>query len=103
VYRIGILGAGDVKLMTAIGLWAGFEYLPEFLIYVTLCGGAFTLFLLLARRLAMTLGVWLAATRTIALPRVLLNGEAVPYGVAIVAGALIMAPGLPHLGLFLWS
>ena len=41
LYRFNILGAGDVKLLTALSLWAGFGHLADLLLGVALCGGGF--------------------------------------------------------------
>ncbi|HXZ01863.1 MAG TPA: prepilin peptidase [Stellaceae bacterium] len=39
----GILGGGDVKLMTAIALWTGFDALPLMLVVTGFAGGALAL------------------------------------------------------------
>ena len=51
LYRFRLLGAGDVKLMTAFSLWAGFESLPTFLLFMALAGGALSLVLVCLRYL----------------------------------------------------
>jgi len=43
LFERGILGGGDVKLMTAIALWTGFDDLPLMLVVTGLCGGALAL------------------------------------------------------------
>lgn len=100
-YRFGVLGAGDVKLMTAVSLWAGFDYLPAYGFYVALCGGALAVSLLTMRRALLSLMVYQPSLGNVALPRLFLPGENIPYGVAIAAGSIILGNELPHLGLFL--
>ena len=43
LFERGILGGGDVKLMTAVALWTGFDDLPLMLMVTGLCGGALAL------------------------------------------------------------
>ena len=101
-YHFGALGAGDVKLLTAISLWAGFENLLEYLIIVALCGGALALALLLLRRLVTGLLLYQGSPQNITLPRILLPREHIPYGVAIALPAIYLATELPILGGFLF-
>ncbi len=98
LYCFKIFGAGDIKLMTAVALWAGLADLPEFLIDVALFGGFLALFLIVLRRAIFMLLAqpwWRGSTE---LPRVLVNGEAIPYGVGIAAGAIYVGNSLPLLG-----
>src|SRR3546814_10810588 len=41
IYRFGVIGGGDLKLMTAVSLWVGFDALPQLILWVGLAGGAF--------------------------------------------------------------
>ena|SRR5579863_6738974 len=43
LFARGFLGGGDVKLLTAIGLWSGFDQLPLLLLGTALAGGALAL------------------------------------------------------------
>ena len=99
LFRFGALGGGDVKLFAAASLWMGFANLLPYLFVVALVGGALTL-LLLALRLALP-RAWGALGRgaSLRLPAMLTTGSRVPYGVAIAAGALVMARRLPLLSL----
>ena len=112
-YGFRVLGAGDVKLLTAISLWAGLEKTPfqplvlehflfDYLIVVALCGGAFSLGLIVLRRFLMGFLLLRSAPETITLPRFLLPREHVPYGVAIALPAIYLAVKLPLLGGFLF-
>ncbi|MGH6953854.1 MAG: A24 family peptidase [Alphaproteobacteria bacterium] len=99
LFRFGALGGGDVKLLAAASLWMGFAGLLPYLFVVALAGGALTL-LLLALRFALP-RAWGVLGRgvNLRLPTMLTAGARVPYGVAIAAGALVMAPRLPILSL----
>lgn len=112
-YRFGVLGAGDVKLLSAISLWAGFEqnlldplifnyYLLDYLVLVALCGGILSLCLLILRRLVVGLLLLQSSPQNVALPRYLLPRENMPYGVAVSLPAIYLAVKLPILGGFLF-
>jgi prepilin peptidase CpaA len=78
------LGAADSKLGTVYALWVGSTGLMPFLFYTALAGGVLGLAALGLRRWkpvkAPVAGSWVAAVQ---------GGESkVPYGIAIVAGAL---------------
>ena len=102
-YWFGWFGAGDVKLLTALALWTGFEHLHWLLLYIALSGGVMTILLLVVRRVTLALTVALRRSPgEVTLPRILVNREKVPYGVAIATGAAIVAHSmLIELGLFL--
>lgn len=99
-YRFGVVGGGDLKLMAAVSLWVGLDALPQLLLLTALAGGAFALGLVALRRLLTGLLVAQSLGEQVTLPRLLLPGEAIPYGVAIAAGGLLVARKLPQLGLF---
>ncbi len=112
-YRFGAMGAGDVKLLSAISLWAGLEknlldpwilehFLFDYLILVGLCGGGLSLGLLILRRLVVGLLLLQSTPQNITLPRYLLPREHLPYGVAIALPAIYLAFQLPLLGGFLF-
>jgi prepilin peptidase CpaA len=93
-FALGWLGGGDVKLAAAVALWLG-PATPQFLLVMAIAGGAVTLAILVARRLAMGVAVMRGG---MGLPRLLTVGEGVPYGLAIAGGGLVMATRLPLLG-----
>lgn len=103
LYRFGFLGGGDLKLLSVAGLWIGLDSLLAFLVVTAIVGGGLSLALVAVRWMLTSVLVMQSApdcfTR-ISLPRLLLPGEHVPYGVAIAAGGIWVARGLPHLGLF---
>jgi len=102
LFAFNKLGGGDVKLLAAVALWAGFEHLPDLLMYVTLGGGALAVALIVVRRVIFSLRVAGVGGETSTVPRVLLSGEAVPYGLAIAPSAILVGRDLPHLGGFLF-
>ena len=77
LFSRGLLGGGDVKLMTAIALWAGPNLVLPFVLITGVAGG----FLSLA----------MIAPRLFARDGALLAGPPVPYGVAVAAGGLYVA------------
>jgi prepilin peptidase CpaA len=100
IYRFGIIGGGDLKLMTAVSLWIGLDALPQLFFWVAIAGAVFALGLMVLRRLVSGVLVAQTAFDRVTVPRLLLPGESIPYGVAIAAGGILVARGLPHLGLF---
>ncbi|MDB5098168.1 MAG: peptidase prepilin type [Cyanobacteria bacterium RYN_339] len=83
----GAMGAGDVKLMAAIGLWLGWPNVVASVLYVTLCGGLVAI---------------LSATYHGTLLKLLKNlywammGLAMPGGKAAVAAHESAAPPMPY-------
>jgi prepilin peptidase CpaA len=102
LYAIKAFGAGDVKLIAALALWTGFDHLLPFLIYVSLLGGGLALGLLVLRRVIFSLQVGIANGDSVTMPRLLIQGEPVPYGLAIAPAGIIVAYSLPHLGQLLF-
>lgn len=93
---VGGLGGGDAKLLAAVGAFVGLETLPIALLATALAGGAMGAIvavrrgatrdtLVHCRRLALRLvGRADGPVRTLATP----GAIAIPYGVAIAAGAV---------------
>jgi prepilin peptidase CpaA len=87
LFGLNLVGGGDAKLLAAGGLWIGYDQLVPFLLCVSIFGGALALLLLAYRRLpasALPLPAWAARLHT--------EGEGMPYGIAIAAGALAIYP-----------
>lgn len=81
-YSRGVMGGGDAKLLAACMAWAGPLHAVEFLIVTGLAGGVIAL----ALRSPYTV---MAATRLRRnWPITAARDSAMPYGVAIAAGAL---------------
>jgi prepilin peptidase CpaA len=91
MFQFGALGGGDVKLLSAGALWVGMQGLLQFVVMVGLSGGALVLLLLFLRRNLMAFVAWASPTVPQTWPRLFTAGEKVPYGVAIAAGAIVMA------------
>jgi prepilin peptidase CpaA len=99
-FVVGAMGAGDMKLMAAISVIAGFGHLGELFMAIALTGGVFALVLAIARgRLKATLvnvGSLIHHHAACgALPHPDLNLEnpqslRLPYGVPIAAGCWIV-------------
>jgi prepilin peptidase CpaA len=82
LFSRGLMGGGDVKLLTAATLWAGPAGTPTLLVGTAILGGLLTLGLLFP-----------LAVRTVFAPAAVsgaANRMPVPYGVAIAAAALIV-------------
>lgn len=85
LFMRGLLGGGDVKLLSAAALWTGPDRLPSLLLLTGLFGGLLALFFL------TPLGAQITASRRIGSGSAeLAPGMApMPYGVAIAAAALV--------------
>jgi prepilin peptidase CpaA len=80
LFACNLMGGGDVKLMSAIALWAGPTRILDFLFVTAITGGLVAGGVLLRRRLAPVGGMLGAAAST-----------EVPYGVAISVGGILVA------------
>lgn len=89
LFTRGMLGGGDVKLLSAATLWYGVDRLMP-LMFVVAVGGAVIACVLLVVRRGYRRG-WLP--RLGALEHVW-QWEGIPYGLAIGAGAILVEPGL---------
>ncbi len=81
LFSRGLVGGGDVKLLTAATLWAGPAMTPVLLIATAILGGLLSLAVLSAAALR---GVLTPAAATAA------SSAPVPYGAAIAAAAVIV-------------
>lgn len=87
-FACGWFGGGDVKLMAAIGLWAGSAYVLDFILITGLVGGVLALITLAARKIAIpyvTTNALFAAPQTGAGAA---QSDGLPYGLAIAGGGL---------------
>ncbi len=101
MFAFNKMGGGDVKLITAVAFWAGFEHLSALLITIAIAGGALAIGLILVRRVLFSAMTATSLTK-LALPRVLLSGEPFPYGLAIAPSAIFVGTKLPQLGVEFW-
>lgn len=89
VFWIGGFGGGDAKMIAAMAFWIGPAPMYEFVVATALAGGLLGLILLAGRHTARHTGLpkgprWLR--------KILRRGSGVPYGVALAAGGLFVAP-----------
>ncbi|WP_428528573.1 A24 family peptidase [Roseibium sp.] len=90
-FAAGWMGGGDVKLISAVGLWFGFSpVLAEFLFLVALLGCILTIGLLWFRSSLVVLPRSLNGQEW--LLRLHDNKNGIPYGLAISAAALVLYP-----------
>jgi prepilin peptidase CpaA len=90
LFRYGILGGGDVKLYAATALWVGWEHLPIHSVYIGALGLCLALVLIIARQFIMPAVFYFRPTAGAGLPKALIPGEGVPYGVAIALSTTIV-------------
>lgn len=85
LFALNMFGAGDSKLATAFALWVGMDGLFSFVFYVALIGGVLGVITLVIQRKkpfpAARAGTWVARAQA--------GDNAVPYGIAITAGAVV--------------
>jgi prepilin peptidase CpaA len=85
LFALGWLGGGDAKLAPGAVLWVGYDGFLEFVVAMTLAGGALSIVLLILRG-----GLRAASASQERLPLVLQWASPIPYGIAISAGAILM-------------
>lgn len=93
MFAMGWLGGGDAKLFAAGALWCGFDHLLEFVVYLTLAGGAVTMSILFYR--TSIPHPWLL--RQPWALRLHDPATGVPYGIALAIAALIIYPTMPWI------
>jgi len=85
MFATGIMGGGDSKLATALGLWIGLKGLVPFVFYMALMGGVLGLATLFLRKKKLfsnpKQGSWIEQIQT--------GNNAVPYGIAISFGSWV--------------
>lgn len=88
LFALNLFGGGDAKLMGACALWIGWDDLLTFAFAVLLVGGVLSLMVVLLRK---GLGLWpdwlVKSAQGLFTPN-----KAVPYGIAIALGAIIVLP-----------
>ena len=91
LFAFGKIGGGDAKLAASSALWIGWESLLDYFLIASLLGGALSLFILLARQIALPLFLlrwsWIARLHE---PK-----TGIPFGVALGVGATIIYPQTP--------
>ncbi|MFO0997842.1 MAG: prepilin peptidase [Alphaproteobacteria bacterium] len=97
LFRFGIAGGGDVKLMAAIALWAGLPLLPIYLVGVALFGGLLSLALLSVRAVVRAPALARCVPARVAGWPIITNRQYIPYAVAISGAGLLLLGRLPIL------
>jgi len=95
LFSVGAFGGGDAKMIPAVALWMGPLGIYPFLIGTTLAGGLLAMAVIFARKSipqAFAPGFVRATMQ---------DGNGVPYGVAISAGAIFGGYNSPFLTNFL--
>jgi len=87
VFAMKWMGAGDIKLITVCALWVGYASLLDFIFLFAILGGLLSGFLWGMRKMIPGFAGKLPFKET---PRILREGEPVPYGVAITIAFLFM-------------
>jgi prepilin peptidase CpaA len=85
-FAAGAVGGGDVKLIAATALWAGPAMFLDFVFATTLVGGAIAIVIMSRWRFALAQICDFAGEVSL---RDMFLGRAVPYAIAIAAGAYL--------------
>ncbi len=98
----GTIGGGDVKLLSAVALWAGPEHAPSFLLVTACLGGALALAYLVfvhSKPILAYAACRLGLPDRVAALALAENGRAptLPYAVAIAGGGVWLLPRLTPL------
>lgn len=93
MFALGWLGGGDAKLLAAAALWFGFGGLIQYLVLVSLAGGALALLIFSYRFLPPP--IWLCRQEWAM--RLHAKAGGIPYGVALAAAGLWLYPSSPWL------
>lgn len=94
-FSIGLVGGGDVKLLTAVALFVGLTSLPSFLMVTGFAGGVLSIGILAAKMIALSRipadlrAVILPLDRRFPILRAALKTDA-PYGAAIAFGGIFI-------------
>ncbi|MGH7044809.1 MAG: prepilin peptidase [Stellaceae bacterium] len=91
VFAGGLIGGGDVKLISAACLWAGASRTAALLLLTGLLGGVLALVCLTP--LGTRFGSWRREPNAATMAAGVTRGTPVPYGMAIATAALIVTLG----------
>lgn len=91
LFQFNVFGGGDAKLLAAVSVWTGMTAFMPFILWTAIAGGVMALVLLTARQLIP------AGTYPSLVDHLLKKQNGIPYGVAIMIGALMAIPSLPYL------
>ncbi|MEM7620364.1 MAG: prepilin peptidase [Pseudomonadota bacterium] len=88
LFALGWMGAGDVKLISSVVLWAGPLHTVPFVFYMALSGGLFAFILILLKRLAPHRSALYEKIPPLKRIIKFSKRQVIPYGVAIGCSAL---------------
>jgi prepilin peptidase CpaA len=91
LFQFNVFGGGDAKLLAAVAIWTGTTAILPFILWTAIAGGVMALVLLTARQLIP------AGSYPSFVDHLLKKQNGIPYGVAIMFGALMAIPSLPYL------
>lgn len=95
LFQLGVFGGGDAKMIPGIVLWLGPSDLLAFFYWMALSGAALAIIVYASRRMVTPENAPFFAYET------LQRGQGVPYGVAIIIGAIAASPSSPFLANYL--
>jgi prepilin peptidase CpaA len=95
-FAIGVLGAGDVKFLSALTLWTGPMHSAFFILTFAILGGLFALMLVVLRAVQRPFPSIAEAPVLAKLSRWARNGIC-PYGIPIGVAAICTAPAIFQL------
>lgn len=87
---LNVMGAGDLKLLMVLAVWAGVKGIIPFVVLTGVYGGGLVLMLLVIRQLAL---FYYPVEKVETMPQQLRMKEPVPYGIGIAAGFLTLLWG----------
>lgn len=95
LFAFGKFGGGDVKLMTAMALWAGPAAITDFLLVTALAGGGLALIYLVPSLSLAFMWCWVKAEQAIPAMQSVevktnVKADGIPYGVAIAVGGAVV-------------
>jgi len=93
LFARGAMGGGDVKLLTAVSLWAGPQYILSLIVAIAIAGGLLSLIILLGSRsphVAFATSHVRAVLGLPVAPKGAKGRRTIPYGIAIAAGGLLL-------------
>ena len=91
-YSVGLFGAGDVKFLGALALWAGPEQIVGFLVLTSLLGGAFGLLILGVSKLNAFFPAYIERPNEVWNITRWAHSGTCPYGIPIAVAALLSIP-----------
>ena len=93
LFAFGGMGGGDAKLLTAVAVWCGFsDVLFEYLLIAALLGGWLTVGIVIFRG---TMLADMVSARFAFAARLNRSDVGIPYGIALGAAGLAVAPSMP--------